>query len=194
MYKTIIKRFFDFLVSAIICLMLIPLFIIIYIAVKVDSKGSFFFFQERLGKQGKCFKVFKIRTMTDKPRETTQEILKGNAEVTKVGAILRRLKIDELPQILNILKGDMSFVGPRPCMPSLQEEFNEDGKKRLLVRPGLTGLAQTNGNIYLTWPERWKYDRQYVENLNFLLDIQILFKTVLIVFMGEEKFLKKPNV
>ena len=194
MYRSIIKRFFDFLVSAIICLMLIPLFIITYIAVKLDSKGNFFFFQERLGKDGKLFEVFKIRTMTDKPRETSQEILKGNAEVTKVGGILRRLKIDELPQIINILKGDMSFVGPRPCMPALQEEFNEDGKKRILVRPGLTGLAQTNGNIYLTWPERWKYDRYYVENLNFLLDIKTLFKTVLIVFMGEEKFLKKPNV
>jgi undecaprenyl phosphate N,N'-diacetylbacillosamine 1-phosphate transferase len=194
MYRKFVKRFFDFLVSAIICLLLIPFFIIIYIAVKLDSKGNFFFFQQRLGKNGELFEVFKIRTMTDKPREATQEILKGNAEVTKVGVILRRLKIDELPQIINILKGDMSFVGPRPSMPALQEEFNEDGKKRIEVRPGLTGLAQTNGNIYLTWEERWKYDRHYVENMNFLLDIQIFAKTVLIVFMGEEKFLKKPNV
>ena len=193
MYRSFIKRFFDFLVSAIICLLLVPVFIIVYIAVKLDSKGSFFFFQERLGKNGKTFKVFKIRTMTDKPRETTQEILRGNAEVTKVGAVLRRLKIDELPQIINILKGDMSFVGPRPCMPALQDEFNEDGRERIKISPGLTGLAQTNGNIYLTWPERWKYDRYYVENVNFLLDVKILFKTVLIVFMGEEKFLKKPD-
>lgn len=194
MYRSFIKIFFDFLLSAIICLLLIPFFILIYIAIKLDSKGDFFFFQQRLGENGKLFEVFKIRTMTDKPREATQEILKGNAEVTKVGAILRRLKIDELPQIINILKGDMSFVGPRPCMPILQEEFNEDGKRRIEVRPGLTGLAQTKGNIYLTWKERWKYDRYYVENMNFLLDIQIVTKTVLIVFIGEEKFLKKPNV
>lgn len=194
MYISFIKRFFDFIVSLTICILLVPLFIILYIAIKQDSKGNFFFLQERLGKKGKCFKVFKIRTMTDNPRETTQEIFKGNTEVTKVGAIIRRLKIDELPQIINILKGDMSFVGPRPCMLKLQAEFNEDGEERIKIRPGLTGLAQTNGNIYLTWPERWKYDRYYVENVNFLLDVKILLKTVLIVFMGEEKFLKKPNV
>jgi undecaprenyl phosphate N,N'-diacetylbacillosamine 1-phosphate transferase len=194
MYKNYLKRLFDFLISLVICLVLIPLFIITYIAVKLDSKGSFFYFQERLGKQGKCFKVFKIRTMTDRPRESTMEILKGNTEVTRVGGVLRRLKIDELPQILNILKGDMSIVGPRPCLPALENDFNEDGEIRLNVRPGLTGLAQTNGNIYLTWEERWKYDRNYIEKCNFVLDLKIVLKTVLIVFIGEEKFLKKPDV
>ena len=194
MYRKLVKRLFDLLASGIVCVILMPLFIIVYIIIKVDSKGNIFFFQERLGKNGKLFKVFKFRTMTDKPRETDKEILKGNVEVTRVGALLRRLKIDELPQVINILKGDMSFVGPRPCMPALQETFNEDGKKRIEVRPGLTGLAQTNGNIYLSWEERWKYDRHYVDNVNFLLDLQIIMKTVLIVFIGEEKFLKKPNV
>jgi undecaprenyl phosphate N,N'-diacetylbacillosamine 1-phosphate transferase len=194
MYKNYLKRLFDFLISLVICLVLIPLFIIIYIAVKLDSKGSFFYFQERLGKQGKRIKVFKIRTMTDRPRESTMEILKGNTEVTTVGGVLRRLKIDELPQILNILKGDMSIVGPRPCLPALENDFNEDGEIRLNVRPGLTGLAQTNGNIYLTWEERWKYDRNYVEKCNFVLDLKIVLKTVLIVFIGEEKFLKNPDV
>jgi undecaprenyl phosphate N,N'-diacetylbacillosamine 1-phosphate transferase len=114
--------------------------------------------------------------------------------VTTVGVVLRRLKIDELPQILNILKGDMSIVGPRPCLPALENDFNEDGEIRLKVRPGLTGLAQTNGNIYLTWEERWKYDRNYVEKCNFVLDLKIVLKTVLIVFIGEEKFLKNPDV
>jgi undecaprenyl phosphate N,N'-diacetylbacillosamine 1-phosphate transferase len=194
MYKNYLKRLFDFLISLVICLVLIPLFIIIYIAVKLDSKGSFFYFQERLGKQGKRIKVFKIRTMTDRPRESTMEILKGNTEVTTVGGVLRRLKIDELPQILNILKGDMSIVGPRPCLPALENDFNEDGEIRLNVRPGLTGLAQTNGNIYLTWEERWKYDRNYIEKCNFVLDLKIVLKTVLIVFIGEEKFLKNPDV
>jgi undecaprenyl phosphate N,N'-diacetylbacillosamine 1-phosphate transferase len=194
MYKNYLKRLFDFLISLVICLVLIPLFIIIYIAVKLDSKGSFFYFQERLGKQGKRINVFKIRTMTDMPRESTMEILKGNTEVTTVGVVLRRLKIDELPQILNILKGDMSIVGPRPCLPALENDFNEDGEIRLKVRPGLTGLAQTNGNIYLTWEERWKYDRNYVEKCNFVLDLKIVLKTVLIVFIGEEKFLKNPDV
>src|SRR5690606_31017725 len=135
----------------------------------------------------------KFRTMTDKKREVNREVLKGDAEVTKVGYYLRRFKIDELPQILNVLKGEMSLVGPRPCMPSQLAEFNEDGKYRIKVTPGLTGLAQVNGNIFLTWEERWKYDRKYVENLSFLLDVQIVLKTVGIVFLGEEKFLKKPN-
>lgn len=194
MYKIYVKRFFDFFMALIICVLLLPIFIFVFLAVKLDSKGSFFYFQERLGKNGIFFKVFKIRTMTDKPRESNKEILKGNPEVTTVGAFLRRLKIDELPQLLNILKGDMSFVGPRPCLPALEKDFNEDGKKRTLVRPGLTGLAQINGNIYLTWEERWKYDSYYVNNLSFIFDIKIILKTVLIVFMGEEKFLKKPNV
>lgn len=194
MYKSFIKRFLDFLISLLIILFLVPLFIVLYILVKLDSKGDFFFFQERLGKNGQIFKVFKIRTMTDKVRVADREILKGDSEVTRMGNILRRLKIDELPQIINICKGDMSFVGPRPCLPNQITEFNEDGKTRILVTPGLTGLAQTNGNIYLTWEERWKYDRYYVENLSFFLDIAIVFKTVLIVLLGEQKFLKKPNV
>ena len=194
MYKDFIKRFLDFLISLLIILFLVPLFIILYILVKLDSKGDFFFFQERLGKNGQIFKVFKIRTMTDKVRVADREILKGDSEVTRMGNVLRRLKIDELPQIINICKGDMSFVGPRPCLPNQITEFNEDGKTRILVTPGLTGLAQTNGNIYLTWEERWKYDRYYVENLSFFLDIAIVFKTVLIVLLGEQKFLKKPNV
>ena len=194
MYKDFIKRFLDFLISLLIILFLVPLFIILYILVKLDSKGDFFFFQERLGKNGQIFKVFKIRTMTDKVRVADREILKGDSEVTRMGNVMRRLKIDELPQIINICKGDMSFVGPRPCLPNQITEFNEDGKTRILVTPGLTGLAQTNGKIYLTWEERWKYDRFYVENLSFFLDIAIVFKTVLIVLLGEQKFLKKPNV
>lgn len=193
MYKNFLKRFLDYIVSLIVLLFFLPLFIIVYFLVKIDSKGDFFFFQDRLGKNGKIFKVYKIRTMTDKIRVADREILKGDAEVTRVGGVLRRLKIDELPQIINIFKGDMSFVGPRPCLPSQINEFNEDGKKRILVRPGLTGLAQVNGNIYLTWEERWKYDRKYVENLTMILDMQITLKTFAIVIFGEEKYLKKPN-
>jgi lipopolysaccharide/colanic/teichoic acid biosynthesis glycosyltransferase len=166
----------------------------LYLIVKVDSKGSFFFLQQRLGKDGKLFEVLKIRTMTDKSRESYQEILEGNEEVTRVGKILRRLKIDELPQIINILKGDMSFVGPRPCLPELQNEFDVNGIKRTMVRPGLTGLAQTNGNIYLTWDKRWKYDAHYVDNINFILDFKIIVKTVVIIFIGEEKYFKNPDV
>ena len=194
LYRRILKPFFDITVAAIMVLLFSPLLLMLYILVKVDSKGRFFFFQQRLGKDGKLIKVIKIRTMTDIPRESYQEILKGNEEVTRVGKILRRLKIDELPQLINILKGEMSFVGPRPCLPELQNQFDANGIKRIMVQPGLTGLAQVNGNIYLSWDMRWKYDAYYVENLNLLLDFKIIIKTVLIIFFGEEKYLKKSDV
>jgi lipopolysaccharide/colanic/teichoic acid biosynthesis glycosyltransferase len=192
-YKFFFKRFFDIIVSVILILIILPFLFFVFILIKVDSRGSFFFFQERLGYQGSIFKVYKIRTMTDKKRFNHTEVFKDNPEVTKVGFWLRRFKIDELPQLINVLKGDMSIVGPRPGLTSQIEEFNEDGKIRLLARPGLTGLAQVNGNIHLTWPERWKFDKKYVEKINFLLDLKIILKTILIVLVGEEKFLNKPN-
>lgn len=194
MYRNYFKRVFDFIIALFVSIIALPFYILIFVAVKLDSKGPFFYFQDRLGRNGKVFRVFKVRTMTNKFRKVHSEVLKGNPDVTKIGMFLRRFKMDELPQILNVLKGNMSLIGPRPSLPQQIEELNEDGKVRLLVRPGLTGLAQVNGNIYLTWPERWKYDRIYVENLSFLLDVQIIFKTFLVLIDGEEKFLKKPNV
>ncbi|WP_228414346.1 sugar transferase [Chryseobacterium sp. CH21] len=194
MYKAFIKRLLDVFIALSIIIFLFPIFLIVYILVRIDSPGKFFFFQERLGYQGKVFKIYKIRTMYDKERVADREILKGDAEVTRIGYYLRRFKIDELPQIINVFNGDMSLVGPRPCLPRQLTEFNEDGKKRIQVVPGLTGLAQINGNIHLSWEERWKYDREYVENQSFLLDIKIIFKTFLILFNGEDKYIKRPNV
>ncbi|AZA85009.1 sugar transferase [Chryseobacterium lactis] len=194
MYKVFFKRILDILVAFFVIIFLLPIFLIVYILVKIDSSGNFFFFQERLGYKGKVFKIYKVRTMYDKERIVGREILKGDAEVTKVGEYLRRFKIDELPQIINVLKGDMTLVGPRPCLPKQLQEFNEDGKKRIEVVPGLTGLSQINGNIHLSWEERWKYDREYVENQSFLLDLKIIFKTFLILLNGEDKYLKRPNV
>lgn len=191
MYRRVFKRWLDFGLSSIVIILLIPLFVIAYLLVKIDSKGPFFFVQERIGKSGKFFKVYKIRTMTNKKRLVQRQVFSDNAEITRVGAIFRRLKIDELPQLLNIWKGDMSFVGPRPSLPELLVELNDDGKKRISVRPGLTGLAQVNGNIYLSWEERWKFDREYVERVSFMEDLKILFKTFGIVLFGEKLFLKK---
>ncbi|WP_258561861.1 sugar transferase [Chryseobacterium chendengshani] len=184
----------DIIIALSIIIFFFPLFLLIFIFVKIDSPGNFFFFQERLGYQGKVFKIYKIRTMFDKERVPDREILKNDIEVTKVGYYLRRFKIDELPQIINVFKGDMSLVGPRPCLPKQLAEFNEDGKKRIEVLPGLTGLSQVNGNIHLSWQERWKYDREYVENISFLLDMKIVFKTFLILINGEDKYLKSPDV
>ncbi|CAI8742655.1 sugar transferase [Chryseobacterium sp. IT-36CA2] len=194
MYKTFIKRLLDVFIALSIIIFLFPIFLIVYILVRIDSPGKFFFFQERLGYQGRVFKIYKIRTMYDRERVADREILKGDAEVTRIGYYLRRFKIDELPQIINVFNGDMSLVGPRPCLPRQLTEFNEDGKKRIQVVPGLTGLAQINGNIHLSWEERWKYDREYVENQSFLLDTKIILKTFLILFNGEDKYINRPNV
>lgn len=194
MYKAFTKRFLDIIIALSVIIFLLPFFIIIYVLVRIDSSGNFFFFQERLGYKGKIFKIYKIRTMFDKERVADREILKGDLEVTKVGYYLRRFKIDELPQIINVLKGDMSLVGPRPCLPQQQIDFNEDGKIRLKAVPGLTGLAQINGNIHLSWEQRWKYDREYVEKQSFILDLNIILKTFLILIYGEDKYLKNPDV
>jgi undecaprenyl phosphate N,N'-diacetylbacillosamine 1-phosphate transferase len=194
MYIKFIKRILDIITAISVIILLIPLFVIVYFFVKLESPGNFFFFQERLGYKSKIFRIYKIRTMYNKERIADREIFKNDIEVTKVGYILRRFKIDELPQIINVLKGDMSLVGPRPCLPKQQINFNEDAKSRLNVRPGLTGLAQVNGNIYLTWEQRWKYDRHYVDNQSFLLDFKIVLKTIFIIIFGEIKFIKKTSV
>lgn len=180
------KRCFDFLISIFLLVILSPVLIITAILIKLTSKGPLFFKQQRVGKNGKLFSVYKFRTMVDKVRSFDKQTLKGDAEITTIGGIIRRLKIDELPQLINVVKGDMSLIGPRPCLPALIKDFNENGKKRLLVRPGLTGLAQVNGNIYLTWEQRWEFDRKYVENQSLALDIKIMSKTALIVFFGEK--------
>lgn len=194
MYRAILKRVFDLTVSFLFFLFILPLLLLVILLILLIERETPFFFQYRLGENGRKFRLYKFRTMLNKKREVNREILSGDSEVTKIGRYLRRFKIDELPQIINVIKGDMSIVGPRPCMVSQLVDFNDDGKQRLKVKPGLTGLAQINGNIYLSWEERWKYDREYVENLSFLLDLKIIFKTILIVLYGEEKFINKPNV
>lgn len=193
MYKNVIKRILDVFLSAILLIILSPLLLVIYILVKADSKGPFLFVQKRLGYHEQIFNAYKIRTMTHKIRAPQGQVYGTHPDVTKVGFFLRKYKIDELPQLINIFLGDMSFVGPRPGLPEHLKTYNELAKMRLNVRPGLTGLAQVNGNIYLTWPERWIYDELYVKQVSFKLDISIIVKTFLILIKGEDKFLKKPN-
>lgn len=181
-----IKRLMDILGSVVLLLLLMPIFIVVALLIKIGSKGPLFFTQERLGLNGKVFKLYKFRSMTDVKRDALVQVHQNTTEVTRIGKMIRRLKIDELPQLLNVLVGDMSLVGPRPCMEATKMDFNEDGYKRLLVRPGLTGLAQVNGNIFLDWPQRWALDRKYVENVSLMLDIKIMLRTVLIVVLGEQ--------
>lgn len=186
------KRLFDFFISFAILLLLFPLFIIVAVLIKLDSKGPIFYLQSRVGENGRVFRIYKLRTMTNKERDpNVKQTYLQDLDITRIGGLLRRFKIDELPQIWNVFIGDMSLVGPRPALPSLYEKFGEIAKKRCEVRPGMTGWAQVNGNIYLPWEERLCLDREYVDRMSFMLDLRILVKTVAIVLFGEEKYIKK---
>ena len=186
------KRLFDFFISFAILLLLFPLFIIVAVLIKLDSKGPIFYLQSRVGENGRVFRIYKLRTMTNKERDpNVKRTYLQDPDITRIGGLLRRFKIDELPQIWNVFIGDMSLVGPRPALPSLYEKFGEIAKKRCEVRPGMTGWAQVNGNIYLPWEERLCLDREYVDRMSFMLDLRILVKTVAIVLFGEEKYIKK---
>lgn len=192
MYKRFFKRFIDVLFTLVVLAVLIIPFLIIALIIKLESAGPVFFRQERLGKDKKIFNVYKFRTMTNKKR-VVEQTYKDNAEITKVGYYLRRFKIDEMPQILNVLNGDMSIIGPRPCLPNITEKYGLDDY-RFQVQPGLSSIAGVNGSIFLTWEEKWWYDKYYVEHLSFGLDLKIFFKTFLVIILGEEKFLRKPNM
>lgn len=186
------KRLFDFFISFAILLLLFPLFIIVAVLIKLDSKGPIFYLQSRVGENGRVFRIYKLRTMTNKERDpNVKQTYLQDPDITRIGGLLRRFKIDELPQIWNVFIGDMSLVGPRPALPSLYEKFGEIAKKRCEVRPGMTGWAQVNGNIYLPWEERLCLDREYVDRMSFMLDLRILVKTVAIVLFGEEKYINK---
>ena len=182
------KRLFDILLSTLALVLLGPLITIGGLAVCLTSSGPVLFRQSRVGKDGCLFQIYKLRTMQVDPGRALKQTTNADPDVLPVGRILRRLKIDELPQILNVLKGDMSIVGPRPCLPQTLEEMPYWARRRFDVCPGITGLAQVNGNIALTWEERWLHDVHYVERLSFLLDLEIIMRTVFVVFFGEVHF------
>lgn len=179
--------------SLLFLLVLLPFMLIFALIIALDSRGKVLFIQPRLGQNGRFFNACKFRTMTDKPRTVHKEITPGNPELTGFGKFLRRFKLDELPQLWNILRGDMSFVGPRPALPEQFNEYDEISKHRLDVLPGITGLAQVNGNIYLTWPQRWMYDVEYVNKISFGLDFKIILRTIAVVFAGEKRFFRLPD-
>ncbi len=175
-YK-ILKRFLDFSSAIIAFLLLSPLVLIASIALFISNKGSIFFFQERPGKNGEIFKIIKFKTMRDlKSTDTNAHSL---SRITKVGGIIRKYSIDEIPQLINVIKGDMSIVGPRPLLVQYLPLYNEHQKKRHIVLPGITGWAQIKGRNSLSWDEKFNYDVWYVENQSFLLDIKIILLTVL---------------
>lgn len=183
----IIKRIIDFLFSLFLIILLFPSMIIIAILIKLDSKGPIIFKQPRIGKNGVIFKVWKFRTMVDNAEKigTGLTTAENDPRITRIGKILRKTSIDELPQLINVLKGDMSFIGPRPAPVIHLERYNQVEKNRLKVLPGITGWAQVNGRNKLTWPERIEKDIWYVNNVSIWIDLKILVKTVKVVLLSE---------
>lgn len=183
MYKHFFKRFFDILFSLLILLILSPVLLIVAIAIKIDSKGPVIFKQKRIGRKGKVFNIYKFRSMCVNAEHTGSGVYSGkdDARVTRVGKFLRATSIDELPQAVNILKGDMSFIGPRPPLtyhPWPIEEYTDEQKKMFDVRPGITGWAQVNGRKKVEWHERIRLNNWYVDHVSVALDIKIVFMTV----------------
>lgn len=177
MYKKLIKRLIDFFLSLVGLLILFPLFVLIVILLTVANYGKPFFFQLRPGKNERLFKIIKFKSMNDATDEHGN-LLPDSQRLTPVGAFVRKTSLDEIPQLINVLKGDMSLIGPRPLLVRYLDYYTPREKLRHSVRPGITGWAQVNGRNTLNWDERLELDVQYVENLSFKLDIKILWKTV----------------
>jgi len=196
MYKYL-KRFLDFVVSFLMLILLSPLLLLVSILIKIDSRGPIIFKQDRLGKNGKVFKIYKFRSMVINAEKHGVYEAKNDPRVTRVGRIIRKLSIDELPQLINIIKGDMSIIGPRPTLtyhPWPYEEYNEFQKQRFNVRPGITGWAQINGRKEVEWNKRIELDVYYVKNLSFFLDLKIFFKTIYKVLFMKDNYNSKSTV
>ncbi|WP_422006220.1 sugar transferase [Roseivirga pacifica] len=184
MYKSFTKRLFDFLAALAAFLLLFPLFLLTTILLAIVNDGKPFFFQTRPGRNGRLFKIFKFKTMNDK-RDSEGNLLPDADRLTVVGQLVRKLSLDEIPQLLNVIKGDMSLVGPRPLLVEYLPLYSERQAMRHNVRPGITGWAQVNGRNAIDWQTKFELDVWYVEHLDFWLDIKILFLTVKKVFVRE---------
>ena len=177
MYQHVIKRILDFLFALILG---IPAFIIIafcYIAIKAETKGPAFFVQERPGYKGRFFKIYKLRTMRVEIEENGR-VLRDTERITRIGGIIRACSFDELPQLLNVLKGEMSFIGPRPLLPEYLPLYSAEQMRRHDVLPGISGWAQVNGRNEITWEQKFERDVYYVDHISFGLDVKILFMTI----------------
>ncbi|GAA0343305.1 sugar transferase [Oceanobacillus oncorhynchi subsp. oncorhynchi] len=192
MYDKTFKRTLDLILALALAIPLGVVGIIVAILIKLDNKGAIFFKQERVGKNGKVFKIYKFRTMIENAMNVGSGLstFEGDPRVTKVGSLLRKTSLDEIPQLINVIKGEMSFVGPRPPVPyhpKKYEDYSNKDKKRFTVRPGITGYAQVKGRNSLTWAERFVFDNEYVDSQNLWLDIKIVFLTF-------HKIIKSENI
>ncbi len=180
------KRVFDVAVAAVLVLITMPAWLPAALLIKLTSRGPLFFLQDRAGQHGQIFRPYKFRTMRGgRTPDPTELVPLDHPEVTAIGRWLRRLKIDELPQLLNVLSGEMSLVGPRPTLPDQVAAYDTFRRQRLLIRPGLTGLAQVHGNTTIPWDERILFDIAYVRRSRLSLDLWILWRTILVIVLGE---------
>lgn len=184
MYLILIKPIFDFVAAFVGLLVLLPIFLFVTLALAIANNGKPFFFQKRPGKNERIFKIVKFRTMNDK-RDNDGQLLSDAKRLTAVGRFIRSTSLDELPQLLNVLIGDMSFVGPRPLLPQYLPLYNQFQGQRHKVKPGITGWAQVNGRNAISWQQKFEYDVWYVNHLGFSLDAKILFMTFKKVFIKE---------
>ena len=184
MYKHFLKRVVDFIIGLIGFILLSPVFFVVLILLMINNKGKPFFFQKRPGKNEKIFKVIKFKTMNEK-KGAKGELLSDADRLTKLGVFVRKTSLDEIPQLFNVLKGDMSLIGPRPLLPEYLTLYTESQKKRHNVKPGITGWAQINGRNAISWEQKFEYDVWYVKNLSFFLDLKIFLKTFVKVFKTE---------
>ena len=185
MYRRFLKRWLDFIIVFCVLLVIWPLFLVIMVGLHFANKGAgVFFFQERPGKYGKIFKVIKFKSMTDE-RDKDGKLLSDNQRLTRIGRFIRSTSMDELPQLFNVIKGDMSLIGPRPLATIYLPYYDEKEQHRHDVRPGITGWAQVNGRKSITWEQKLAYDIDYVSNMSLWMDVKIFFLTVYKVFKRE---------
>ena len=177
MYSSTIKPFFDFLSALLGFVILSPIFLLVTILLFVANDGKPFFFQLRPGKNGEIFTIIKFKTMNDK-KDSDGNLLSDAKRLTTIGLFVRRTSLDEIPQLLNVIKGDMSIVGPRPLLTSYLHLYNDFQNRRHEVKPGITGWAQVNGRNGISWDKKFEYDVWYVDHISFILDLKILFKTL----------------
>ncbi|VXC03131.1 sugar transferase [Maribacter litoralis] len=178
MYTRFFKRIFDIVIAALVLLVFSPIFLIIWALLSIANNGSAFFYQQRPGKHQKVFKIIKFKSMNDK-KDKEGNLLPDFKRMTIIGKFIRNTSLDELPQLLNVLKGDMSLVGPRPLLVSYLPLYSEEQNKRHLVKPGITGWAQVNGRNTISWDKKFEYDVWYVNHISFMLDMKIYFMTFL---------------
>lgn len=178
MYKKYFKRFFDFVMTLVLLLCLSPIILVVMVLLHFANKGAgIFFYQERPGLKGNIFKIIKFKSMTDE-RDADGNMLPPEQRITKIGSLIRKTSLDELPQLFNVLKGDMSLIGPRPLMPHYLQLYSKEQMRRHDVRPGITGWAQVNGRNSITWTKKFELDVWYVDHVSFLLDLRIFWLTI----------------